>query len=200
MEEAFAADFGRVKIHTDGEADRLSRSLGARAFTSGGDQFFRRGEYAPSTPAGRETLAHELAHVLQQGDSGSSLIQRKVGFEYETGIGIYQLEPLPEPSQSVSAFLGSTPAATPAIVSSSSAPLPSSAPVEASPSSSSAPPPPSAPSAPAERYCIPFNVKEPIWIVPGLFDCHPDGALLEFRTEAFEEDAAGRALLVRALR
>jgi hypothetical protein len=66
MEQALRADFGGVSVHTDARADALNRQLGARAFTSGQDIFFRRGEYSPSTPAGRHTLAHELTHVVQQ--------------------------------------------------------------------------------------------------------------------------------------
>jgi Domain of unknown function (DUF4157) len=66
MERAFHADFSGVRIHTDAEADSLSRSLGARAFTTGGDIFFRHGEYAPAGEPGQELLAHELAHVVQQ--------------------------------------------------------------------------------------------------------------------------------------
>lgn len=66
METAFGADFSGVRIHADGESDRLSRALDARAFTTGRDVFFRSGEYSPGTSAGRELLAHELTHVVQQ--------------------------------------------------------------------------------------------------------------------------------------
>lgn len=66
MEDAFGNDFTGVKIHTGAGADRISRSLGARAFTVGRDVFFRRGEFSPQSPGGRELLAHELAHVVQQ--------------------------------------------------------------------------------------------------------------------------------------
>lgn len=66
MESSFGADFSSVRIHTDSEADTLNHALGARAFTVGNDVFFRQGEYAPSTPAGKHLLAHELTHVIQQ--------------------------------------------------------------------------------------------------------------------------------------
>ena len=66
MENAFGFDFGRVRIHDDTEGDRLSRSLEARAFTSGEDIFFRQGAYAPNSPSGKKLLAHELTHVVQQ--------------------------------------------------------------------------------------------------------------------------------------
>lgn len=67
MEGAFGADFGRVRVHTDGQADSLNRSLNARAFTTGNDIFFRRGEYNPGSSGGKELLAHELTHTVQQG-------------------------------------------------------------------------------------------------------------------------------------
>jgi hypothetical protein len=75
MEQAFGADFGGVRIHTDNRADTLSQSLSARAFTTGSDVFFRQGEYSPGTSSGRELLAHELTHVVQQSGDG---IQRKM--------------------------------------------------------------------------------------------------------------------------
>lgn len=69
MEKAFGADFGGVHVHTDAEADMLSRSLNARAFATGQDIFFRQGAYDPGSTAGRELLAHELTHVVQQNGS-----------------------------------------------------------------------------------------------------------------------------------
>lgn len=66
MESAFGANFGGVRIHTDSRADSLNRALSARAFTTGQDVFFRQGEYNPGSSAGRELLAHELTHVVQQ--------------------------------------------------------------------------------------------------------------------------------------
>jgi Domain of unknown function (DUF4157) len=66
MEGAFGADFGRVRLHTDARADQLSRSLEAEAFTTGQDVFFRRGAYRPDSQHGRQLVAHELAHVVQQ--------------------------------------------------------------------------------------------------------------------------------------
>ena len=53
MEEALGADFGGVRLYTDAQADQLARSLQARAFTTGQDIFFRRGQDI-SSPASRE--------------------------------------------------------------------------------------------------------------------------------------------------
>jgi hypothetical protein len=66
MGQAFNADFSGVRVHTDSQADGLNRALSARAFTTGQDIYFRQGEYRPGTSSGRQLLAHELTHVVQQ--------------------------------------------------------------------------------------------------------------------------------------
>ena len=67
MNENFGQDFSGVRIHTDDRADRLSNQINARAFTLGNNIFFRSGAYSPSSPQGKNTLQHELTHVIQQG-------------------------------------------------------------------------------------------------------------------------------------
>jgi len=69
MEPRFRADFGRVRIHTDDRAARLSRRLSAYAFTTGNHIFFAQGRYQPESYEGRELIAHELTHTIQQGAS-----------------------------------------------------------------------------------------------------------------------------------
>ncbi|MEH1777109.1 eCIS core domain-containing protein [Nostoc sp.] len=66
MEQAFGADFSRVKVHTDAQSDQLNKSIQAKAFTTGQDVFFRQGEYEPGSRSGQELLAHELTHTVQQ--------------------------------------------------------------------------------------------------------------------------------------
>ena len=65
-------EFKNVRIHTDSTSDQLSRSVSARAFTIGSDIFFKSGVFAPGTNKGRETLMHELTHVVQQSGSSKS--------------------------------------------------------------------------------------------------------------------------------
>ena len=72
MGSAMGSDFSGVKVHTDSNSDHLSRSIQARAFTTGSDVFFRKGEYDPGSKPGQELLAHELTHVVQQGAAGST--------------------------------------------------------------------------------------------------------------------------------
>ena len=67
MESAFGYDFAHVRVHDDGKAAALSRDLDARAFTVGEHVAFADGGYRPGTPVGDALLAHELAHVVQQG-------------------------------------------------------------------------------------------------------------------------------------
>jgi hypothetical protein len=78
MEHAFGVDFSAVRVHADGTSDSLNRSLGARAFTTQSDIFFRSGEYHPESASGQELLAHELTHVVQQtGEVSPKRIQRE---------------------------------------------------------------------------------------------------------------------------
>jgi Domain of unknown function (DUF4157) len=55
-----------VRIHTDDGAAAMARAVTARAFTVGNDIYFGRGEYRPGTPEGKELIAHEVAHTIQQ--------------------------------------------------------------------------------------------------------------------------------------
>jgi hypothetical protein len=67
FEPRFGCNFGKVRVHADGAAARLAESINARAFTSGRDIVFGEAQFSPGTVEGRELLAHELTHVVQQG-------------------------------------------------------------------------------------------------------------------------------------
>jgi hypothetical protein len=75
FEPRFGHDFGNVRVHTDARSERSAADLGAHAFTLGSDIFFGAGRYAPATAAGRQLLAHELSHVVQQARLSSPRIQ-----------------------------------------------------------------------------------------------------------------------------
>ncbi|MQA91897.1 MAG: DUF4157 domain-containing protein [Gemmatimonas sp.] len=85
FEPRFGANFTNVRVHTDKRAGDSARSLSALAYTIGPDIVFAPGQFAPETPGGRRLLAHELSHVLQQGNA--SRIMRKVRFEPESEKG-----------------------------------------------------------------------------------------------------------------
>jgi len=67
MESRFNHDFSGVRIHTDGRAAESARAVNALAYTVGNHVAFDTGQYAPGTSGGRGLVAHELAHVIQQG-------------------------------------------------------------------------------------------------------------------------------------
>lgn len=75
IEQAFGADFGSVKVHTDAQSDQLNQSIQAKAFTTGQDIFFRQGKYNPGSKDGQELIAHELTHVVQQ---NGGAVQRSI--------------------------------------------------------------------------------------------------------------------------
>src|SRR5512135_28301 len=60
MEARFGANFSQVRVHTDDAARASVAAVGARAYTSGNHVVIEPGA------ADRRTLAHELAHVIQQ--------------------------------------------------------------------------------------------------------------------------------------
>jgi hypothetical protein len=66
LETSLGHDLGDVRIHTDREAAQAAEELQAAAFTSGQDIFFGAGTYAAGATSGRELLAHEVVHTIQQ--------------------------------------------------------------------------------------------------------------------------------------
>jgi len=80
LEPRFGADFSRVRVHADSEAQALTRSVNAAAFTVGHDIYFAPGKWDSTSSAGRRLLAHELTHVVQQasGRAPRDALQRQV--------------------------------------------------------------------------------------------------------------------------
>ena len=88
MSQAMGADFSEVRVHTSGESHALNQQLGAKAFTTGQDIFFRQGAYNPASNEGQDLLAHELTHVVQQSmgavsGSGSGMTVNEPGDAFE---------------------------------------------------------------------------------------------------------------------
>jgi len=73
MESRFGHDFSAVRVHADDAAAKAAASVSARAFTLGSNVVFARGQYAPGSRAGQWLLAHELAHVVQQGGAPKAI-------------------------------------------------------------------------------------------------------------------------------
>ncbi len=78
MESRMGADFGDVRVHTGPQAEELSRRLYAKAFTYGKNVVFNRGQYSPGSQEGKQLLAHELAHTVQQGGRSPGVQKQEI--------------------------------------------------------------------------------------------------------------------------
>lgn len=71
LEQRFGRRFGDVRLHADAEAAGMADSVAAHAFTWGSDIYLGPGSASPETKPGLRLLAHELAHVVQQGGAAA---------------------------------------------------------------------------------------------------------------------------------
>jgi hypothetical protein len=74
MEPRFGHDFSQVRVHTDAKAAESARAVNALAYTVGRNVVFEEGQFVPSTNVGKQLLAHELAHTVQQDVVGQSIL------------------------------------------------------------------------------------------------------------------------------
>jgi hypothetical protein len=75
FEPRLGYNLSHVRVHMDPYA---AEAVQARAFTFGQHIVFGQGQYVPDTSEGQRLLAHELAHVIQQGAmSHPAAIQRQ---------------------------------------------------------------------------------------------------------------------------
>lgn len=103
-------DFSQVRVHDDAPAAESARSIKALAYTTGQNVVFGSGQYAPESNSGRQLLAHELTHVIQQtqADGSSSFISKNSsrGIQrWEAGMTSAEAPmsvPAPSPGQSTS--------------------------------------------------------------------------------------------------
>jgi outer membrane protein OmpA-like peptidoglycan-associated protein len=88
MESSLNTDLGNVRLHTDQEAVQMSKDIGANAFTHGNNIYFNQGKMDTSTSKGKELLAHEVVHTMQQDGAHDSIQRDEVSVFHETdGIG-----------------------------------------------------------------------------------------------------------------
>jgi len=92
MGEKMGADLGDVKIHTDSKAHDMSEGINAKAFTHGQDIYFGQGNFDTDSNQGKELLAHELTHTVQQQNGVNRKVQRSMKFEFQTGNKIYAID------------------------------------------------------------------------------------------------------------
>ncbi len=86
FEGQLGSDLSGVRVHSGPRAAEAARSIDARAFTKGNDIVFDQGQYAPGTADGRRLLAHEVAHVHQQG--ADTLVRREIGRHEEKRLSL----------------------------------------------------------------------------------------------------------------
>lgn len=67
MEPRFGTDFSRIRIHAGSESATLNRQLNAQAFAISNHIFFGKDKLNPESREGKELIAHELTHTIQQG-------------------------------------------------------------------------------------------------------------------------------------
>ncbi len=122
FEPKFGRDFSGVRIHTGERAAGSAQDLNAHAYTLEHNIVFGRGQYQPETSSGKQLLAHELAHVVQQ---RSGAIQpkrihravvtvngRQVRIDYSNII--YETDYLAGAQAQITSFTGTAP--TPAVI------------------------------------------------------------------------------------
>ena len=72
-------DFRQVRIHNDRFADETAKAIGANAYTFGSHIAFRANRFNSRAASGRDLLAHELTHVVQQSNASRAIQRQKVG-------------------------------------------------------------------------------------------------------------------------
>jgi hypothetical protein len=83
LERTVGESAADVRVMTGPEATEAARAVGAQAFTTDGTIVIPEGEFRPDTDEGRELLAHEAVHALQQrgGGTGAGLSSRAAEHE-----------------------------------------------------------------------------------------------------------------------
>ncbi len=79
FEPRFGVDLSKVRVHSSGQAAETAKGINARAYTIDQNIAFGSDQYKPKTLEGKRLLAHELTHVVQQGNKMqlTRFIQRK---------------------------------------------------------------------------------------------------------------------------
>jgi hypothetical protein len=104
MEPRFGHDFSRVRVHTDPQAAESAQRVNALAYTVGRDVVFGAGEYSPNSDAGKEMIAHELTHVVQQRKASAT----GMAFSVQTGLRVAPADdPLEQEANAAAVNIGS---------------------------------------------------------------------------------------------
>ena len=77
FEPRFGHDFSQVRVHSDARGAESARAVNALAYTVGNEIVFADGRFSPRTDEGRQLLAHELTHTIQQSQGVAAGLSRK---------------------------------------------------------------------------------------------------------------------------
>jgi hypothetical protein len=91
--EVFARTIGldvrRIRVHSGDQAGRIAQAKGVAAFAYADEIYFACGAYKPETLEGLALLAHEVAHVAQQGAlSGRGVVRLRTSPRVQCASGI----------------------------------------------------------------------------------------------------------------
>lgn len=89
MEARFGHDFSTVRIHTDTKAAESAHDVNALAYTVGRNVIFGSGQYVPQSETGKQLIAHELTHVLQQGGGRNLASLEGVRIQRQPATGVH---------------------------------------------------------------------------------------------------------------
>ena len=76
MEPRLGHDFSKVRVHFDTLSAKSAGAVNALAYTVGAHLVFGSAQFRPQAEDGRELIAHELVHVVQQAGSDSEATPR----------------------------------------------------------------------------------------------------------------------------
>jgi len=79
MKSRFGYDFSQVQVHTDAKAQESAQAVNALAYTVGQHIVFGSQQYAPGTSTGKQLLAHELTHTVQNSSKRELQGKLKIG-------------------------------------------------------------------------------------------------------------------------
>lgn len=83
FEPRFGYDFSKVRVRTDTKAAESAQVLNAQALTIGNTIVLSSSNNTTNTISGRRLMAHEMTHVLQQGEA---LKAPKIKYQFNQGI------------------------------------------------------------------------------------------------------------------
>jgi hypothetical protein len=116
MEPRLGADFSGVRLHTGREAAQLNRAIHAQAFTHGSHIYLGEGMSAIGSTAGKQLLAHELVHTIQQGAAHGSMDRATSQSVTRLPVVQRQAAPAPPPVAAPSSVTAAAPAPAPGVI------------------------------------------------------------------------------------